>query len=512
MENAEFIKVLIVDDELLIRQGIKYLLDWEKEGFEVIGEAANGKEALQIIKTNQPHIVITDIVMPVLDGESLIKVIKREYPEIEIVVLSSFDQFEYVRSSFQNGVVDYILKPNLNSDELLEILHKITSTKIGKHTEELTESISSVKNIFANLLTGYDLKLTKSQFQELFPFEQFFLIGMVGSTTNNLPFKKMMTNWFHKESFCLYELKKEDKEKVYLINTDKEYLDTMKKGINKVYESMESLTNGIRWVFGKPYDSLDETKRMYEKTIKQMYNYLFYFPHMNVLIYDQLPEKKKLSKEFNLSIFLSILNHSFSKARNYFEAYVNELATQYDRDAFAFKSFLGNIIFNVTVFLGEKGYDEGELEEEQYQYFLQINEANHVVEAIGYVTEYFDKVALIMSHESTEQQNYMQQLLNYIHQHYNQSLSLTDLANKFHFNPTYLSTYFSKHLGEGFSEYVNRLRIEKAKELLKSTKTPIADVSHIVGYSDQSYFSKVFKKIVGLSPSSYRRKWNIGNE
>lgn len=201
MENVELIKVLIVDDELLIRQGIRYLLDWEKEGFEVIGEAANGKEALQIIKTNQPHIVITDIVMPVLDGESFIKVIKQEYPEIEIVVLSSFDQFEYVRSSFQNGVVDYILKPNLKPDELLEILRKITSTKIIKNTEELTESNSSAKKIFTNLLTGYDPKLTKNQFQELFPFAQFFLIGMVGSKTINLPFEKIMKIGFKKIRF-----------------------------------------------------------------------------------------------------------------------------------------------------------------------------------------------------------------------------------------------------------------------------------------------------------------------
>ncbi|MFD1907427.1 response regulator [Paenibacillus rhizoplanae] len=117
-------KVLIVDDEILVRQGIKYVLDWEQEGFQIVGEAANGREALNSLQTLQPHIIITDIVMPVMDGEELTRLVKRDYPATEVIVLSSFSEFHYVRSTFQHGVADYILKPKLEAGALLQVLKK----------------------------------------------------------------------------------------------------------------------------------------------------------------------------------------------------------------------------------------------------------------------------------------------------------------------------------------------------------------------------------------------------
>lgn len=117
-------KVLIVDDEILVRQGIKYVLDWEQEGFQIVGEAANGREALNSLQTLQPHIIITDIVMPVMDGEELTRLVKRDYPATEVIVLSSFSEFHYVRSTFQHGVADYILKPKLEAGALLQVLKR----------------------------------------------------------------------------------------------------------------------------------------------------------------------------------------------------------------------------------------------------------------------------------------------------------------------------------------------------------------------------------------------------
>ena len=136
MPIHKWCKVLIVDDELLIRQGIKHSLNWEKEGFQIIGEAANGEEALDLIETLQPHIVITDMVMPVMDGVELTKAIKEHYPQIEIIILSSFGDFDYVRSTFQLGISDYILKPQLEGADLLNALkqaaHKIPGVVIGE--------------------------------------------------------------------------------------------------------------------------------------------------------------------------------------------------------------------------------------------------------------------------------------------------------------------------------------------------------------------------------------------
>ena len=120
-------KILIVDDEYLLRQGIKHLVDWRKEGFEIVGEASNGKEALDLIEMLKPHIVISDIVMPVMDGIDLAKIMKSKYPEVQIVILSGYGDFDYVKSTFKVGVNDYILKPKLNPEELLLLLKNIAS-------------------------------------------------------------------------------------------------------------------------------------------------------------------------------------------------------------------------------------------------------------------------------------------------------------------------------------------------------------------------------------------------
>ena len=142
------IKVLIVDDEYIMRQGLKYMIDWEQEGFEIVGEATNGAEALQCIETLTPQIIICDIVMPQLDGVDFSEAVHRMYPRIQTIIVSGYDKYEYVRHTLINGVVDYILKPTLNPEELRRVLQKavdrIPGARMGStsgevHYEHLVE-------------------------------------------------------------------------------------------------------------------------------------------------------------------------------------------------------------------------------------------------------------------------------------------------------------------------------------------------------------------------------------
>lgn len=100
---AEYCKVVIIDDEFIMRQGMKHMLDWEKEGFQIVGEASNGQEGLEVIEKTKPNIVLTDIVMPVLDGIEFSEILNKRFPEMQLVILSSYDKFEYVKATFQMG-------------------------------------------------------------------------------------------------------------------------------------------------------------------------------------------------------------------------------------------------------------------------------------------------------------------------------------------------------------------------------------------------------------------------
>ena len=147
-----YCKILIIDDEIIMRQGIKYLLDWEKEGFQIAGEASGGREGLELVEELQPHIILCDMVMSGMDGVEFTEIVKKKYPNIQIIILSGYDNFEYVRSSLMNGASDYILKPMLKPETLLETLRR-TAKKIPGFRFAPGKT-ASVENLLERYLLG----------------------------------------------------------------------------------------------------------------------------------------------------------------------------------------------------------------------------------------------------------------------------------------------------------------------------------------------------------------------
>jgi len=148
-------RLLIVDDESLLRQGFMHMTDWETQGFQIVGEASNGKEALEIIAQKSPDIVVTDIKMPLMDGVELTKIIKEDYPGIQVVILSSYNDFEYVREMLRLGAFDYILKPKMNFTELLTVLHKASLATSQDNNTSKEPAFSDLRDtFFIDLING----------------------------------------------------------------------------------------------------------------------------------------------------------------------------------------------------------------------------------------------------------------------------------------------------------------------------------------------------------------------
>lgn len=159
---GKYCRVLIVEDEFIMRQGIKHMINWESEGFTIVGEATNGKEALDLIEEVRPNIIISDIVMPILDGVDFSKLVQKKYPEVQIVILSSYDKFEYVKDTLLSGAVDYILKPTLTPANLIKTLKKavnrIPGMKLIKNDDEDYHSFIEKYILgYENVLNGKDL-------------------------------------------------------------------------------------------------------------------------------------------------------------------------------------------------------------------------------------------------------------------------------------------------------------------------------------------------------------------
>ncbi|MEH7010876.1 response regulator transcription factor [Neobacillus niacini] len=494
-------RVLIVDDEQLIRQGIKHYLNWEQEGFEIVGEASNGMEALELIEMKHPHIIITDIVMPIMDGEELTRIIKERYPQIEIIILSSFGEFDYVRSTFQSGVVDYILKPKLEAQSLLKAL-KAAADRIPT-LQMMDKHVSvdlSVGQIIQKLISGYEVNYDVEKISKVFPYRKFCLLGVVlksGETDLPKHIKGKIESEIGQEDYSFHY-----DRNIVLVNGD-DFSD-----FTKFAKQLGESNGGYGFALSETFTHLSQLVVIYKESLVKLLNYRFYFSEQPLLMKQNLPNPEPVCEGFNLNWFTGEFKRkNFEGAFNYLKEHVTTLSSCYTLDVYEYKAFFGNIVFNITVLLGNMDYDVKELDHAKYSYFKSIEEAQNAKEVIDQLNKFITeaKQCIFSSQNHLDNQN-MKKLLEFIKDHYAEPLTLTDVAKHFHFNPSYLSSYFSTHNGEGFIEYINRIRIEEASKFLVEGRATISEISGMVGYSDHSYFCKVFKKITGLSPSQYRRK------
>lgn len=514
---SELCKILIVDDEILVRQGIRHHLNWEQHGFRIVGEASNGKEALAMIEPLSPDIIITDIVMPVMDGEEFVRVLKTHYPNIEVIVLSSYGEFNYVRSTFQSGVADYILKPKLETSELLQVLQttarKVPGLNYSAHSRggEL-----SLEQLLERLLSGYppEDQEQESQLLKLFPHRSFVLAGADLSGVSGDP-HSYMSGLASSLKSCVAEcsfpaiakvIPSESKQLLMLINVASQDEGQVFQMVRDFAAEKSNSMPMLVWAVSTGFEDLLKLEAVYREEWLSLLAYRFYFPGHTYLRASELPAVLEVP-EFDMKQLLAELRKGqFHEGFHRLRAYVSKAASNYRVPPFQFKSFLGNAIFNMTVVLTGSSERMKELDQVKYDYFRAIDESRSVSEAIIWMERFLE-----MAEQLAEAQaplpgdDNMRRLLQYIDEHYSEPLSLGTLSKHFHFNPSYLSSYFSTHNAEGFSEYLNKIRIRRASELLCSSTLTISEISAQVGYGDHSYFTKVFKKQTGSSPSQYRR-------
>lgn len=543
-------KVLIVDDEILVRQGIKYVLDWEQEGFQIVGEAANGREALNSLQTLQPHIIITDIVMPVMDGEELTRLVKRDYPATEVIVLSSFSEFHYVRSTFQHGVADYILKPKLEAGALLQVLKK-TRERIpglsgtGGHTEAEAQPLDT---LLGRMLSGYRLPPESEAYvKQQLPHECFALLGWeqvqqapggeamnrssvhAASSNNAINLSSVnaatssnasnahdaivitaITGVLNKRVpgrvQCVIPCAEPSGTTFMLINLEEAHGPQLLEAVHQLADTLAGQEVELRLTLSRTFSSLGELAAVQQESNARLQQCRFFRPEQTLLIQPERPDQGSALPKFNLTPFTEQLKRQqLAEAFGDLHQHVDALSRQNDGDVYQFKSFLGNIIFNIT----NQFSHLQELEEGKYGLFRAIDEADTAEQAIRILDDYLSRIMELTSSAAPAPGSNanMTKLLQYIEEHYAEPLTLTELARHFHFNPSYLSSLFTAYNQEGFKEHLNTVRTGKAAELLRAGEAPISEISSMVGYGDHSYFCKVFKKYTGLSPSGYRRQY-----
>ncbi|QJC51425.1 response regulator transcription factor [Paenibacillus albicereus] len=519
--------VLIVDDELLARQGIKHLLDWESEGFRIVGEASNGKEALELIERLSPHILITDIVMPVMDGEELAREVRIRHPEIRMIVLSSFSEFDYVRSTFQSGVQDYILKPKLDAQKLLAALKKMAAgipelrgMRMGGPKQQSLRALLDKAAAGFPLGDGAD---GARLLQEQLPHPAFAVFG--ARLDADSPASGTSAAWKERLEAQLAELPEAGRFAAAaelgagrdlvraLLNFDPADLPLLEAWLERLEASAAEAGWPVLGALAGPFDSLSGLHAAIERLPDLMERRFF---HPERRFFATLPSSAgaDAGAPFDASAFEAELGgQQFEAAFARLRVLAASLDGFQGMRVQELKSFIGHHLFHVIVALLRHQYPAAALDERKYAYFRDIHEARSAQEAGQTMLRFLEEAeSCVAARQRPGGSQAMQKLLAYIQEHYAEPLHLADVAQHFHFSPSYLSNYFASHNKEGFSEHVNRVRIEQACRLLADTDGTIADIATRVGYADNSYFTKVFRKYMDQSPSQYRRSAQEGRD
>jgi len=421
------IKLLIADDEPLVCVGLQSMLRWEELNIEIIGTARNGRQAAQMIDELRPDIVITDIKMPLKSGLELASECSRKYGRIPLfIILTSYEEFNFVRQALEFQAVDYLIKLEINPESLaLSIKRAITILDELRDTSVL--NLSSDNGRLQELVEKFFLKLFNGLFQDRKEFS-----GQIDEL--NLQFTgSAVTVMFAKIETPENINAGDEKHRILYISSVK----MIREKIEKIFPCYFAVldTRHFAVVFNLPEKDITPWREILDSELRKTINMVHSY--------------------FNVHVRMAIgfpVNDPFDLDDSYLAAQQIFRETSRRRP---------------LAFFGQRIESEGRL--------------NYKQQAIANVQEY-------------------------IRHNLDKKLSLHDMAAIFNFSPNYLSQLFAKYSGEGLVEYITSERIKAAKEMLKKGTGPIYEIAEKLGFENAFYFSKVFKKVEGISPREFLRR------
>lgn len=498
LETKQSCKILIVEDEIIVRKALYYIIEKEKQQYEIVGEVANGEEALKFLEHTMPHVIICDIVMPKMNGLELIKAVNLKYPDIFIIVFSGHDDFDYVKTAFQYGIVDYILKPELEPEHLLEKLNNIAkklNLSTGWHSEKSDKNIAIIRTTFAkyNLLAFLPGEAYRKDQNKQNLLLQYITDYLQNTMHERLLYRKVL---------------EEENAFIYLFGSHGG-MDDIRKVEETLLQVKEDIQN-VEVIIGKSFHNIDQLQTQISNILAYT-NYSFFNPnlyYLNLELGQLYPSPSEFAqKEYLEKIkLLQIL-----EAKDIIISYLESLKNTYAISEGLLKKQLENIFYNTIFELEDMEYSSTKMIERKLIYLSDIGHAKDIMELSSRINSIYEELHMFIKNERKKDDLYYR-IIEYIQNNYSKAISLKGLAREFNISYSYLSAYLSSHMSQGINDYLNTIRIEKAKELLVYTEDTLANIAQSIGYTDQSYFGKVFKKQTNLSPLAYRKKMKSKNK
>jgi len=544
------INVLIIDDEEPLREAIKILGQWEELSVTNVYEADNGKVALELLAQHQINIALVDMKMPEMNGKQLLQELEHRYPRLLTIVISGYDDFEYTKQAIRSRVVDYLLKP-INRQELNQSLRKAVDIMAARRKEE-EESIH--QNITLNMslpklkeklyLSLIDRSYTSYYSEELVkligvdrPNQLLAVASIYMLNMNELAkkrFKKdidllhfavtniihdITSSYFHSFSFAN---PKQEREIITIISLEGSYREEM---LYKLFHQMNKLSSTFKELFqlevviglGSPVSNIHELTASFDQAKRALMSYDLKLKlgssmviksgdehkeratdHQSVLTHvNQL--KRTLETGKALQSFCQDIIQQLEAAQQYTlgqsEKLLNEIILMFNDVAMEFGVSSSKLPIGVDEPLSILGLDGD---------YSNVQELGTILQQLVHV--YKEMIDQVKQQDTGFK---ISDIKKYIDQYYYEDIKVTMFAEKYFLSREYLMKLFKQQYGKGIHEYVQFVRMEKAKELLADEQLKVQEISEMLGYKDKNYFSKAFRNIFNMTPSEYRQSLEL---
>lgn len=537
------IKVFLVEDEMVIRRGIKNSIDWEKEGYIFCGEASDGELAYPMIIKEKPDILITDIRMPFMDGLELCKLVKKELPNIKILILSGYDEFDYAKEAIRLGVTEYLLKP-ISSGKLLEALNGVSESirrekedkdLVRKYMEEMRENTEHEKQKFFEQMIAGNLSMADA-LETGKKYEMNLSAGMY----NLLLFR--------------YTLGKENRKSGELLGEAEYAIEKLTERLEYVFEFQRGVEGWAFLLMADNEEQMSERVKELSKDLEEImknYSTIAYFGGVGqpVARLRELEEsfreaERALAARFTMELNRIISVEDIRMAQNvdtlddieitsfgeiektrtmlekflnngaedeideFVDVYINELPEENLKSVLMRQYIIMDAYIVMMSFCEKIEGIEGEMQAQSEELKNSMKTIQTLEEIKNYIRMLLKKIIGVRDTISGRRYSDIIEIAkDQIRKTYmSDEISLNTIAAEVGMSPNYFSSIFSKEMGKTFVEYLTEIRMDRAKELLMCSSMKTSEIGYEVGYKDPHYFSYIFKKTQNCTPKEFRAR------
>jgi len=530
------IKLLIVDDEPLVQIGIQSMLDWNSLNIEICGTAINGAQALKMIEEELPDIVLCDIKMPIMTGLELIEICRNRYEKLPLFIfLTSYEEFSLIKEALKHQAFDYLIKLDITPETLTKTIKKALKTIYQYKNQRNFPSTSYLQYFYEKFMIRLlnNLFVDKEQFElqakelkldftdhiyitalctisdgEDTSLQQEKLLSLYLSTTQmieNLVKKHLpcFVATLDPKHFCIIFKLNDDDDKV-----QKEMISqALMTSFDMVYNYFNVQVDAR---IGLPYKNPLQVSDSYQEARQTR---PFQSPQMPIVFYSDWNKNKQSSQHttFNLGVFKNDIQLAFeSFDANSLKQILNTLIDLFSTHPNMFLQAMDascNILYLTLSLLPSSKKTLDEIYKDEIDGYRSIYKKTKTSQIIVWLEDFKQGIChLLQTQQKSYKNHIVKDIENYINTHITNKLVLNDIASLFGISPNYLSTLFKKTTGIGFNEYITSKKIALAKISLLESDKRIYEVAEDLGFESAFYFSRVFKKNVGVSPRGFIQK------